>query len=196
MANRTCSIEGCETKHYGRGFCQRHYSAEIRKKRPADAESLAKARDTLTRLSGQAPGGCWLWTGATNANGYGVITANISAGERSHLAHRVAYIIHVGPIPDGSDVDHRCHQRTCVNPDHLRACTRAENMENRGHSYASSGVRGVYARPNGKWRVQAKKSGRVYQGGTFDDLDEAAEAARLLRLRLFTHNDLDRIERT
>lgn len=68
--------------------------------------------------------GCWQWTGPTTHNGY----ARVSVDGRNAMVHRVTYEHHVGPIPDGLDLDHLCRNRTCCNPDHLEPVTRRENL--------------------------------------------------------------------
>jgi hypothetical protein len=59
--------------------------------------------------------GCWEWTAHRNQYGYGTYRLL----NRQHMAHRVAYELLVGPIPDGLEIDHLCRNRGCVNPDHM-----------------------------------------------------------------------------
>lgn len=68
--------------------------------------------------------GCWLWTGLMSRQGYGFASLN---GKRIG-AHRAAYMLLVGPIPTGLDLDHLCRHRACVNPDHLEAVTHRINI--------------------------------------------------------------------
>jgi hypothetical protein len=66
---------------------------------------------------------CWLWAGSQTSNGYGLYWAS-----QTVLAHRYAYELVGGPIPDALQIDHLCRVRHCVNPDHLEPVTQKENV--------------------------------------------------------------------
>src|SRR5690349_20028702 len=73
------------------------------------------------------PRGCIEWTGTRNTKGYGRI-ARGGVNGRFLMAHRVAYELARGPIPEGLQLDHLCRNRLCCNPDHLEPVTRQENV--------------------------------------------------------------------
>lgn len=68
--------------------------------------------------------GCWLWQATLNEHGYGVFYFR----GRLRLAHRAAWEMLRGPIPDGLIVLHSCDTPACVNPDHLSLGTVLDNV--------------------------------------------------------------------
>jgi hypothetical protein len=123
MTERNCSVEGCQHAYRSRGFCSSHYNKMMRageiavvKPQRSDDERFWSAVD--------ATGVCWEWTGSLHPSGYGYFTAK---GRKSWRAHRFAWTTLMGEIPAHMEIDHRCRNRKCVNPDHLEVVTKEEN---------------------------------------------------------------------
>lgn len=74
-------------------------------------------------------GGCWIWYGAMDSQGYGRVTFRVDGRRVWTGAHRAFYEGFVGPIPEGLDLDHLCRVRACVNPAHLEPVTRSVNLK-------------------------------------------------------------------
>ena len=72
--------------------------------------------------------GHWIWTGR-GGGPYG----QFSVADRNLSAHRVAYELFVGPIPEGLEIDHGCKLTRCVNPEHLEPVTKRENVHRSGN---------------------------------------------------------------
>jgi hypothetical protein len=74
--------------------------------------------------------GCWSWSGSHfKTTSYALFNLKMPDGVwRPTVAHRAAYTIVVGPIPEGLVIDHLCRNRACVNPAHMEAVTRGENV--------------------------------------------------------------------
>ncbi len=72
-------------------------------------------------------GQCWQWRGVPHRSGYGRHKATGGVV----YAHRFAYELLVGPIPEGLQIDHLCRNTMCVRPEHLEAVTQKTNL-NRG----------------------------------------------------------------
>lgn len=75
-----------------------------------------------------SPNECWPFVGATNGSGYGRLGWIKDDGTKTTKpAHRIAYELEVGPIPDGKVLDHLCRNPPCCNPAHLDPVTRRVN---------------------------------------------------------------------
>lgn len=131
MAKGTCSEAGCTRAIECRGYCGRHYMKARREGRLTTIHLTTSDRfwakvDTRGFVSDHRPdlGACWIWTAAHYWDGYGAFAANGVQGR----AHRFAYELLVGPIPDGLQIDHLCRVRLCVNPSHMEPVTLGENV--------------------------------------------------------------------
>ena len=113
--------------------------------------------------------GCWIRLGCNDDKGYGRHYAN---GDKK-MAHEVVYEELAGPIPDDKFIDHKCRNKSCVNPAHLRIATRSQNSANTpkliGTKRQYTSVYKGVARVKNKWKAYICL-------GTFDSERQAAEA--------------------
>lgn len=112
--------------------------------------------------------GCWVWLAGTTGKsktskgGY----AHFTVKGKFTYGHRYAYEVFVGPIPKGMDLDHKCRNRACVNPDHLEPVSRKENAR-RGLTGHGRHLRGEQAGGSKLTAAQVRAIRKAYASGEF-----------------------------
>lgn len=111
-------------RYGGHGRCHRCYQRARTAGLTPQPDTRSQAERVLSRHV-KLPNGCWAWTGSSSSStGYGKAKLN----GRDLGAHRAFYILMVGPIPEGAQLDHKCRLEICVNPAHLDIVTPSENL--------------------------------------------------------------------
>lgn len=131
-----CSVQQCDKDAGRRGMCIAHYQRwrrygdpTILKRQVVFGTVEVRFWAKVNKAEGQGPrGNCWEWQARRHRQGYGQFTMN-RGGERwkTVLAHRVAWELTHGAIPDGLDVLHHCDNPPCSRPIHLFLGTNADN---------------------------------------------------------------------
>lgn len=115
------------------------------------SSELARVEKLILRIP---ESGCWLWVGAKNRKGYGVLGRGPRGKAKHFYAHRYVYELLSARIPSGMQLDHLCKVECCVNPKHLEPVTLRENVARsevgrvnrgkthcpRGHEYAGANL--------------------------------------------------------
>lgn len=132
---RPCIIEGCDSPRNAQGLCDKHYT---RWQRHGDPLYEPPSPEELfwARVGPPGPGGCREWVERRDEDGYGRLRWN---GRAEEGAHRVAWMLTRGPIPDGLQVCHHCDNEPCCEPTHLFLGTHQDNhrdmVEKRRHVF-------------------------------------------------------------
>ncbi|WP_085099933.1 HNH endonuclease [Mycobacterium paraense] len=200
----TCSVvengEPCGRPHVARGYCNLHVQ---RWRKHGDPLWIAPDTSEQRFWAGIGMGPlmpnlektpCWLWTGAT-IKGYGQF--HFDGGRYVHrFSFARTFPMFWPGFLEQFQIDHRCHNKACVRPDHLRPVTNKQNQENYSgpQRNSRSGVRGVWwDKHHQKWCAKVVHNGKNNNVGYFTDLAEAEAAVIAKRNELHTYNDLDRV---
>lgn len=169
----SCSLLDCDKPVRYNGMCGTHAGNKRRYGHAVpvrDWPLIARLADVGWDVDDR---GCWLWRGALNDSGYGILAAH-RLGLRYARVHRLMWEMHDGPIPDGLMIRHRCDTPACVNPDHLEPGTQEDNMgdmveRGRSRAYSTGRYDGVCINGShdttqvGALRTVTKKGGASYQ---------------------------------
>lgn len=164
-----CTIGGCTKPIFikKRGWCNMHYQ---RWRKGTDMDGPPKASggtikdrfESFVEISTSAE--CITWPASRGTRGYGQFVYQ----NKTRKAHRVSYEIHVGPIPQGMVVRHKCDNPPCVNPAHLEIGTQSDNVSD--------------AVERGRWRLgESSRQSKVTESQVLE-IRELARAIPLTEL--------------
>ncbi len=137
---KDCDVVECKRKHFAWGYCKLHYR---RVKKHGDP-LIISAYDPVKHFWDQVvdKGFCWEWQGHTDTAGYGSMDTPALRRVVGNLysAHKIAYVLLIGPVPEGLTLDHLCRNIVCCNPSHLEPVTNVVNVM-RGNGWGAINAR-------------------------------------------------------
>jgi hypothetical protein len=168
-AKPPCTV--CGEPSAWKGLCPTHYYRQYQRgttELTQPVRRLPPVERFWAKVDKSAgPGGCWLWTAGKQGAGYGQF---FWAGGK-YLAHRFAYEMAFGPVPEGRQIDHvwarGCRHRHCVNPAHLEAVTLEENVRR-----AQTGHRPYYSPELQQARARRRLTARFWSRAQTGEADE------------------------
>lgn len=144
----------CNNQTIARQLCQTHYMQERRAGRLSPREQETPQQYILNRIK-KSDSGCWEWQQSKFA-GYGRLVKN----KKSWPAHAYSYTAFVGPISEGLQINHKCHNRACCNPEHLYEGTQKENLHDMQMARRGNYLRGEI---NGNSKITEEIALKIYQ---------------------------------
>lgn len=132
---KICSLENCNGKHKGLGFCEKHYRrfklyGNVNFVNPKSQKDLTIAERFWSKVKYSE--GCWIWLTYTDKDGYGNFRIRIPEKffpkQTTIGAHIVSFILTFNRLPKDC-VLHRCDNPSCVKPSHLFEGTKKDNMQ-------------------------------------------------------------------
>lgn len=137
------------------------------------------AKDVWKFIAKASDKECWLWTGGTFSGRYG----RFFFKGKPVLAHRFVCQLVNGEIPEGMFVLHKCNNKLCCNPAHLKAGTNSENQRHASASGAfevgESGIKGIgFIKSRGYWQARGYRNGKFHNLYTGPSKEKAIAARK------------------
>ena len=190
---KTCKVEGCNEKHYGKGYCGKHYQQIKRKgkiyktyKEPNDiilyddyAEIIIL--DNKSNEVGRAK------IDLDDVDRVGQYKWHISHGYACCNENKIRLHRLIMDCPDDMIVDHINHNRLDNRKCNLRICTQHQNSMNQNkRSNNTSGYTGVlWDKAKNKWMARIKVNYKQIFLGYYDTLEEAIKARKQAEIKYF-----------
>ena len=156
---KTCSVDGCGGDVHGKGLCVKHYTRLIRHGNLETKVVVGNDELRILENSHIDENGCRVWD-KFKKNGYGVTLLH----GRLEQAHRASWMVFKGEIPEGMQINHKCHNKACINIDHLYVGTQKENvkdMDVAGRRNKPVGERAGLAKLNEKQVIDIRSDART-----------------------------------
>lgn len=141
-----CNFDGCTRDSKCKGFCDMHYRRLLKNGSVYDYGSrkvdIGNDVERFHKKYIIDENNCWIWQGGTRGSDISKQYGRHFANGKSINAHRFSYSIHIGEIPEGIYVCHKCDVPLCVNPNHLFLGTHNDNMKDmvqKNRSYKGRG---------------------------------------------------------
>lgn len=191
--SKKCSVEGCENKHYGKGYCVKHYTqlrryGHILERTKFDSNEIIEYEDYAEIV---------LYNKKCEEIARAIIDLEYVDSVKKYkwyLSHGYARNDEVGFLhryiinpPDELVIDHINRNPLDNRCDNLRICTQQENQFNHSiHCNNTSGTTGIYLREStNKWIAQIHINGGTKYLGVYNTKEEAAEARRQAEIEYF-----------
>lgn len=162
-ASGGCSVCGGPLKRGATKFCGAACYRVVQRSLDPTARFWAKVD--------RSGDGCWLWkasrSGGRKGGAYGQFTYTVAPGQQRHVnSHVYAYELANGPVPEGMEVMHKCHEKRCCRPSHLEAGTHAQNVKDsaaEGHYHVPRPRRQTVSDDDCRRMVAMRQSGMTFQ---------------------------------